>query len=91
MTDSLEKIVAGPCVVCGAVNYSLSMGGPGICPSCDCGVDPEVARLRRRVRELEIERATLTVQENVSATAVQITHDPVARADPINDVGGSKS
>ena len=27
----------GPCCICGATNYSLSMGGPTICPSCDCG------------------------------------------------------
>src|SRR5512140_1886133 len=27
----------GPCVVCGATNYPLSLGGPDICPSCDCG------------------------------------------------------
>lgn len=27
----------GPCNVCGATNYPSSMGGPYICPSCDCG------------------------------------------------------
>lgn len=27
----------GPCIICGDINYALSMGGPGICPSCDCG------------------------------------------------------
>jgi len=27
----------GPCVVCGDMNYPLSMGGPSICPKCDCG------------------------------------------------------
>jgi hypothetical protein len=27
----------GPCIVCGKMNYSLSFGGPTICPSCDCG------------------------------------------------------
>lgn len=30
-------VVAGPCVVCGITNYSLSVGGPSICPKCDCG------------------------------------------------------
>jgi hypothetical protein len=30
----------GPCVVCGAVDYPLSMGGANICPNCDCGDDP---------------------------------------------------
>lgn len=28
----------GPCVICGATNYELSMGGPTICPVCDCGL-----------------------------------------------------
>jgi len=27
----------GPCTVCGKTNYPNSMGGPGICPACDCG------------------------------------------------------
>jgi hypothetical protein len=27
----------GPCVICGATNYALSMGGPSLCPACDCG------------------------------------------------------
>lgn len=36
------------CTVCGLRYYSQSMGGPGICPSCDCGnVDPQVVRAQR--------------------------------------------
>lgn len=31
----------GPCIVCGKTNYPNSMGGPGICPSCDCGITPQ--------------------------------------------------
>jgi len=34
MTGSLQ---AGPCAICGDINYSLSCGGPTICPKCDCG------------------------------------------------------
>ncbi len=36
----------GPCVVCGATNYPPSLGGPNICPSCDCG-RPSPVQLRR--------------------------------------------
>lgn len=27
--------------MCGAINYPNSMGGPSICPSCDCGNHPK--------------------------------------------------
>jgi hypothetical protein len=27
-----------PCKICGATEYPLSPGGPGICPKCDCWV-----------------------------------------------------
>lgn len=27
----------GPCIFCGAVDYPMSVGGPTICPACDCG------------------------------------------------------
>lgn len=29
------------CNVCGNNYTSASMGGPGICPSCDCGIPPQ--------------------------------------------------
>ena len=41
----MSDTIAGPCVVCGATDYHLSMGGQSICPSCDCGRDPEISRL----------------------------------------------
>jgi len=28
---------SGPCALCGDTNYALSMGGPMVCPACDCG------------------------------------------------------
>lgn len=31
------KSMPGPCCICGSTNYALSMGGPTICPKCDCG------------------------------------------------------
>ena len=36
MTDALP-LQPGPCVICGGIDYPLSVGGPEICPSCDCG------------------------------------------------------
>lgn len=52
----------GPCVICGAMGYALSMGGPTICPRCDCGdfgyerlitQAAELSGLRSRNAELE--------------------------------------
>jgi len=37
--------------MCGQINYPLSMGGPGICPACDCGIDPGETRARREAHE----------------------------------------
>ena len=39
---------AGPCTLCGTRDYALSLGGPTLCPSCDCGNfhDPALARKR---------------------------------------------
>jgi len=43
----------GPCTVCGLTNYPLSVGGPSICPACDCGnYGPATVNAQR----LEIER-----------------------------------
>jgi hypothetical protein len=52
---------AGPCTACGATGYGLSMGGPGICPACDClpperrvgQLAEENRQLRERIAELE--------------------------------------
>ena len=51
----------GPCVGCGATGYPISMGGPSICPACDCSpperrvkeLDEENRLLRQRVAQLE--------------------------------------
>lgn len=42
--------IPGPCGVCGATNYNLSVGGPGICPRCDCG-PPSAKDIRRAEHE----------------------------------------
>lgn len=55
-------IMPGPCVICGAVNYEPSVGGPNICQSCDCGnfgpavvqrLGSEIVELRKRLEQAE--------------------------------------
>ncbi len=48
---------AGPCIVCGATNYALSFGGPHLCPPCDCGIPPQVTKLKLENQKLK-ERVT---------------------------------
>lgn len=50
---------SGPCIICGAVNYAPSYGGPNICPPCDCGPpNPvEVRKLREAYHQLPLELA----------------------------------
>lgn len=47
-----------PCQVCGAENYPPSMGGPGICPACDCGHSASP----RHYRELREENERLRTE-----------------------------
>mgnify|MGYP003395079365 CR=1 FL=1 len=57
----------GPCIVCGATDYSLSMGGPSICSACDCGIPPEVTKLRCEVKSLRAEmedRVKMVLEEH---------------------------
>lgn len=54
----------GPCIVCGAINYPLSCGGPDICPPCDLGVPPEVSRLREENMELRNRIIALEIEKN---------------------------
>ena len=41
MTRLQQKVpratLAGPCRLCGDVDYPLSLGGPFVCPACDVG------------------------------------------------------
>lgn len=60
MTD--YGIQPGPCIGCGLRNYSLSFGGPLLCPACDCGnTGPAIVRRQaERIRELEKELSART-------------------------------
>lgn len=42
----------GPCVMCGATNYTLSMGGPTLCPPCDMG-DFGIRKVKRQAKIIE--------------------------------------
>lgn len=43
------------CIVCGVKNYEPSLGGPTICPSCDCGNTVRLGNaLYKRVVEANI-------------------------------------
>ena len=37
-----------PCTLCGHPVGGLSMGGPGICSWCDCGMPPEATLAERQ-------------------------------------------
>lgn len=47
------------CKICGLGFDSPSFGGPGICPACDCGVPPEVSRLKATIDTLRRENEML--------------------------------
>jgi hypothetical protein len=68
--------VPGPCIYCGATNYALSMGGPTICPSCDCGNfgAPTVTRQGKEIASLRTRIATLTAALAKCDAALGLTH-----------------
>lgn len=43
----------GPCKLCGTSNYALSMGGPDVCPACDCGNFHDPGLVTKRMLELK--------------------------------------
>lgn len=50
-------MILGPCVICGLTGYEPSMGGPSICPTCDCGnFGPQL--IKRQREEIERLRAS---------------------------------
>ena len=69
----------GPCVLCGVTDYPLSMGGPGICPTCDCGVPPGETKLRRqhaaKLHVVEAERDALRAENAVLREALERVRD----------------
>lgn len=76
----------GACTGCGATNYPPSMGGPGICPACDClppekrvrQLAEENRMLRARVAELEAMPRLVPVDESEDGVVMACT-DPACR------------
>ena len=64
----------GPCIVCGATNYPLSMGGPNICPPCDCGISPKVTKLKIQLNE-KISENFMLKEVIKQQTAMLKTHE----------------
>ena len=62
---------SGPCVICGATNYALSMGGPSICPWCDTGASADPRRNRARIEALSAERDRLAARVRELEAAVR--------------------
>lgn len=46
------------CTVCGLCYFNMSMGGPGICPSCDCGNFGPL-KIQQQAEEIKRLRAAL--------------------------------
>ena len=69
-----ENTNSGPCVLCGAANYLPSLGGPEICPSCDCGnfgfaaVQRQRATIEDLSRKLEASRGRVAELEDQLAS-----------------------
>lgn len=67
-------LMPGPCVYCGALNYQPSIGGPGICPSCDCGnFGPDVVQrlgnqieaMRKRLSDTDAMLCELRIENRI--------------------------
>jgi hypothetical protein len=74
MTDIDWQLQGGPCVICGLTNYPLSMGGPTICPSCDCG-DFGPMKIERQRKEIERLKAAISYVRMRSAHACEILNE----------------
>lgn len=69
----MSDIQPGPCIICGLRDYSLSFGGPTICPSCDCGHTGQhkVRMQAERIMDLEREVLELTAKFDQAAKAAR--------------------
>jgi hypothetical protein len=80
MTNPTPAMNADPylCVVCGDRFSSRSFGGPGICPSCDCGISPIEKMLRAENHRLQAELIAATRErDDLKARLKEFDPDPV--------------
>ena len=83
------------CTICGCDFSERSFGGPGICPSCDCGIQP-VAMQRAAIEGLRVELAiaedSLTrekIESNMLHGANLLLKSRIERAERnINSISG---
>lgn len=84
----------GPCQLCGAMGYSLSIGGPTICPSCDCGIPPAETRSARELSawkaraeaaEAALAAARAEERERCIAACEALPVDPRYAHDPVRE------
>ena len=67
----------GPCMICGATNYPSSMGGPMICPQCDCDnfgqrrIEQQGTQLQQVIAERDQLAAKVAEAEIISTAALQ--------------------
>lgn len=60
------------CTICGLTFYNRSYGGPGICPSCDCG-NFGFAAIERQRKEIERLREENTSLRNTDKSKAEGT------------------
>jgi hypothetical protein len=78
--------IKGPCIICGATDYGLSLGGPTICPACDCGgVSPQ--RLRAQTDEIKRLRDLIAYKDEALRVLVDNIPADLPRRDEARERG----
>lgn len=82
--------IAGPCEICGAINYLPSLGGPTICPSCDCG-DFGPSRVQKlaallAAKDARIAELAYTVLKVIGATRAHLPPDGISAKECISRI-----
>jgi len=76
-----ETLMPGPCCICGRTDYPLSMGGPTICPKCDCG-HFDAATVQQQAKVIEGLRAELA---SLRSPASPVTEEEIGQVIDLYD------